>query len=151
MIDVTAVTNALLDYSMRLGLFETTTLHEPKAAPGNGMTTALWCQEIATIPDLSGLDNTAIRLAFDQRIYIPMKQEPQDAIDPDIIDATQQVFNAYSTGFTLEGLAFSVDLLGAYGDGLIAKAGYINQDSTIYRAMVLNLPLIFADAFDQEA
>jgi hypothetical protein len=150
MIDSVAVLGKLADYSLRLGIFDKVNRHEPKSAPGNGVNTAIWLDEFETV-ESSGLSMTSMRLAYQQRIYLPMLSEPQDAIDPAVHAATQKVMNAYSTGFSLEGTARQVDLFGAYGDKLRAKAGYINQDSKLFRAMVITLPLIIDDVFDQEA
>lgn len=155
-LDAATLSGALLDDLGQLGVFDQINKHEPKSAPGRGLTTSFWINEFAPI-QASGLAVTSMRLTYDQRIYLPMVQEPQDEIDDQILDATIAVMGAYSDQFTLRDPAGNqlircVDLLGMYSDGgLTAKAGYINQDSRIYRAMVLTIPLIIDDVFEQGA
>lgn len=149
------LSTALIDDLGQLGVFDQINKHEPKSAPGRGVTTSFWINEFAPVAS-SGLAATSMRLTYNQRIYMPMLDDPQDAIDDAILDATITVMAAYSDQFTLRDpnglqLIRQVDLLGSSGDGLSAKAGYINQDSRVYRAMVINLPLIINDVFDQEA
>jgi hypothetical protein len=42
-----------------------------------------------------------------------------------------------------------VDLIGQHSQGLRAKAGYVNQDSTVYRLMDVSLPLIVNDLYPE--
>lgn len=140
----------------QLGVFDQINKHEPKSAPGHGVSISFWVNEFGPCPGGSGLAATSMRLAYDQRIYLPMLTEPEDSIDDTILDATIAVMAAYSDQFTLRDptglqLIRQVDLLGAYGAPLSAKAGYINQDGRIYRAMVLTVPLIINDVFTQGA
>lgn len=141
----------LTSHAATLGLFDRLATHEPKNAPGNGLTLVFWVQEIKPVPAASGLNATTIRLEIHGRIYSNMLQEPQDAIDPNLVAAAATLITEYSGNFTLGGLVMEVDLLGAYGEGLGATAGYLNQDNRIYRVMELVLPLIVDSAFSQGA
>jgi hypothetical protein len=78
-----------------------------------------------------------------------MLAEPQDAIDPAMLDAVDLLCGAYSAGFTLGGALRSIDLLGTYGAPLSAKAGYLTQDSKLYRVMTITLPCIVNDLWTQ--
>ena len=42
-----------------------------------------------------------------------------------------------------------VDLLGQTGRALSAQAGYLEQDSKLFRVVVITLPLIVNDLWDQ--
>jgi hypothetical protein len=44
-----------------------------------------------------------------------------------------------------------VDLLGAHGIPLSARAGYDEQDSKMFRVMDINLPLVINDVWQQTA
>src|SRR5689334_16064904 len=99
-----AVFTRLVDHAAKLGCFDRVNIHEPKNAPGKGLTCAIWSDRIDTITS-SGLDSTSVRVSFKVRIYTPMIQEPQDGIDPDVLDATCALFTAYNGDFELDGLA----------------------------------------------
>lgn len=152
--EVDALTDAVLSHALASGLFEAVNNHEPKSSPGTGITAALWVQSIVGIPQISGLTSTSGRVLFNLRIYTNMLQEPQDSIDPAVIKAVDTLFVAYSGDFTLDGLVQSVDLLGAYGIGLTAQAGYQQVgaqagDANMYRIMTIELPLIVSDLWRQ--
>lgn len=142
---------AALDHALTSGLFDSVNGHEPKSAPGRGLTAALWADAIDPVPNTSGLNLTTMRLALNLRIYSSMLQEPQDAIDPNILTAVATLMAAYSGDFTLGGLLGDqgVDLLGRAGQALSARAGYLNQDNRIFRVMTILLPLIVPDAWEQ--
>ena len=148
---LTAIVDACTSHAMALGIFETVNQHEPKNAPGNGVACAIWSDVIEPIPEASGLTATTARVAMNVRIYMPMLQQPYDAIDPAVMEATSSLMGAYSTAFTLGGLIRNVDLLGAHGEPLRARAGYLEQDKKLYRAMVIMLPLIVNDLWTQTA
>jgi hypothetical protein len=142
---------AALDHALTSGLFDAVNGHEPKSAPGRGLTAALWADTIDPVPTTSGLALTTMRLGLNLRIYSNMLQEPQDAIDPNILTAVSTLMAAYSGDFTLGGLLQEqgVDLLGRAGPPLSARAGYLNQDNRIYRVMTILLPLIVPDCWEQ--
>jgi hypothetical protein len=147
--DVLAIINALLSHALSLGVFEHVNGHEPKAAPMDGLHGSLWVDEIAPAQRRSGTSATSVRLAFNFRVQTSMMAEPQDDIDPAILVAVMLLMRAYSGDFELGGQAAFIDLLGAHGAPLAAKAGYLNQDNRLYRVMVLAIPIILNDVFDQ--
>lgn len=149
-IDATTLIGAVRDHALTTGLFERVNGHEPKNAPGNGLTAAVWVQDIGPVLS-SGLAKTSARLALNVRIYSSMLQEPQDAIDPNIVSAVDDLFTAYSSDFELGGNVRCVDLLGMAGAPLSAQAGYLEQDKKLFRVMTITLPLIVDDAWDQVA
>lgn len=146
-----ALVAGVVDPALKLGIFERVNQHEPKNAPGPGLTAAVWVQRIDSIPARSGLDATSVRVEMSVRIYTNMLMEPQDAIDPRVMDAAAQLIGAYTGDFDLGGAVANVDLLGAHGVGLIAQAGYLNQDNKLYRVMTVTVPLILNDVWNQEA
>ena len=77
--------------------------------------------------------------------------KPADAIDPEIMDAVDVLFTAYSGDFDLGGTVRNVDLEGATGPGLSAQAGYLNQDGKLMRIMDIVLPVIVSDLWTQVA
>ncbi len=149
--EVEAITDAVVSHAAASGWFEQVNEHEPKNAPGYGLTAAVWCQGVAPIPGRSGLANTSGRLLFNVRLYANMTSEPQGQIDPRLLGALDALFAAYSGDFTLDGLIGNVDLLGSYGLALTAVAGYVDVSGVMYRVMTITLPLIVNDLWNQVA
>lgn len=139
----------LRSHALASGWFERVNQHEPKSKPGNGLTAALWVDRIDPVATVSGLAATSARIVFRLRVYSPFRQQPEDAIDPNILLAVASLMHAYSGAFTLDGLVMQVDLLGAHGIALSAEAGYVNQDGVLYRVMTIALPVVIDDVFPQ--
>lgn len=148
-LDVTALFDAMESHALSTGLFESVNGHEPKRASGNGLTAAVWMQDIGPVPESSGLSATTGLLTFFLRIYQNMLMQPQDAIDPMVTEAVNSLLIAYSGDFELGGNVRNVDLLGSTGIGLSARAGYINQDGKLFRVMTITIPLIINDLWSQ--
>lgn len=144
------LTTLLIDHALSLGSMETVTLHEPKSAPGHGVTLASWVVSRTAIQS-SGLNSTSVRFESIMRLYKNMLGEPQDTIDDDLADASDALWGAYSGDFDLSGQVRMVDLLGAYGAPLSDKSGYITQDNKLYRVIDVTVPVIINDQFDQAA
>lgn len=147
--DATALFNAVQSHAMTLGLFEQINTHEPKSKPGNGLTAAIWVQDIGPVPAGSGLAAATARVVMMVRIYTSFLAEPYDQIDPNMLGAANTLLAAYAGAFTLDGLTRNVDVLGASGAGLSARAGYLTQDKTVYRVMDITLPLIVNDVWTE--
>lgn len=149
--DVTPILDAVQSHALSLGLFERVNTHEPKNAPGNGLTAAIWADRIAPIPGASGLAASTGLVTFMVRIYSNMLQEPQDAIDPNLLAAVDTLIATYSGDFELGGSVRNIDLLGQHGPALSAQAGYINHDNKLYRVMTITLPVVVNDVWSQVA
>ena len=149
--DYQALEDAAVSAALTLGLFDKVQGHEPKNAPGHGLTAAVWAQEIRPI-QAGGLAATSGRVELATRVYTNMLREPQDAIDPAVLKAADALMAAYSGNFDLDIAGVRcVDLLGMYGDPLSARAGYLNQDGKLYRVMTVTVPVIVNDLWVQVA
>lgn len=144
-----AIISALISHAQSLGVFASVNAHEPKAAPTNGLTGALWVDEITPAPRRSGLASTSFRLAFNFRVSMNMLADPQDEIDPAVLTAVMLLLRAYAGDFELGGQVAFIDLLGAHGAPLSAKAGYMPQDGRLYRVMTIAIPVVINDVTDQ--
>ncbi len=148
-----AAVNALFDdvvsIAQALGDFDSVNAHEPKSAPGNGLTAAVWVQDIRPAPRGSGLSATSGVVTFSVRIYTSFVAQPFDMIDPNVLSATTDLLGAFSGSFTLDGDIRAIDLLGMYGAPLSAVAGYLNQDGKVYRISTVTLPFIVNDLWEQ--
>jgi hypothetical protein len=150
-LDSKALSDAMQSHALSTGLFESVNGHEPKSAPGTGLTAAVWSQRIGPAPRSSGLKVTSGLVTFFLRIYQNMLMKPEDSIDPMVLDAVDTLFGAYSGDFTLGGLVRNVDLLGSSGTALSGEAGYVNQDGKLFRVVTLTIPLIINDLWVQES
>lgn len=151
-LDILGVLDQLQSHAASSGFFDGPIgTHEPKNPPGNGLSCAIWVQALDPVPTLSGLAITAGRIEFNVRLYSSMLQEPQDAIDPNLITAVSGLFEAYGGDFELGGIAECVDLLGQAGAPLSAKAGYQNIDGHTYRVIQIIVPVLINDIWEQDA
>lgn len=146
-IDIVNILDQVESLAAQIGVFDRINKHEPKSAPGTGYSLAIFVQAIDPIRG-SGLNSTSIRLEFREHIYTSMLSEPQDGIDTDSIRLTDLLLEQYSAHFTLGGEARHIDVMGAYGTSLSARAGYIDIDNKKYRVMEITLPIIVDDVWD---
>lgn len=150
-LDIRTILDAVESHALASGYFAQVNGHEPKSPPTSGITAAVWVEQIGPARGASGLDSTTVRLALFVRLYSSLVQQPVDAIDPDLMTALDALMAAYSGDFTLGGLVRDVDLLGAHGDPLSARAGYLAEGGAEYRVMTITLPLIVSDLWAQVA
>ncbi len=108
------------------------------------MTCAVWADWIGPAPGRSGLASTTALVRVFVRIYKGMLAQPQDAIDPAIVNAVSMLYEAYSGDFQLGGAVRNVALM-----DMTAQAGYIDIDQKKFRCMTIVLPVIVNDVWDQ--
>jgi hypothetical protein len=150
--DARGLTDQIVSILASSGWFERVNKHEPKNAPGRGVTASVWVQGVDPVK-ASGLASTTIRVEFNARLMIPMLSEPQDDIDENLLMTLDSVFNLFSGDFELGGNVNlrMIDLLGAHGTPLSARAGYLTQDRIAYRTFLVVIPLIINDNWTQVA
>lgn len=151
-LDVTTILDAIQSHALASGYFTKVNGAEPKSPPDtSGILCAVWVEEIGPATGGSGLDSTSIRLAFYVRLYAGLLTEAEDAIDPNLMTALDALLTAYSGDFTLGGLVRQVDLLGAFGNPLAARAGYLVEGGAEFRVMTITLPVVVNDLWVQSA
>lgn len=148
-LDTAGIFSAVTSHAAGLGKFDRVNRHEPKSAPGSGVSAHIIVNRLDPAQRRSGLSSTTVRLELLVVIYQNMLKEPQDSIDPSVLSAVDALMAAYSGDFALGGKAANVDLLGAHGAPLSAQAGYVDIDKFKYRAMTVTLPLIINDLWEQ--
>jgi hypothetical protein len=148
---IAAIFDKTVSYAAASGYFDSVNAHEPKSAPGNGVTCAVWVDRIAPVRS-SGLASTSGLLVLMQRVYTNFISQPFDAIDPNVLSAVSWLIGAYSADFDLGGAGGTrnVDLLGAEGVPLAAQAGYIEIDRKMNRVMTVTIPIVVNDMWSQE-
>lgn len=150
---INAVLDKIVSYALASGRFDAVNQHEPKSAPGNQVTFALWMQRVRPLPKASGLSATSGMLLLTGRIYQNFKSQPFDAIDPNVTAAALDLMGTLSSDFALSGVPSvrNIDLLGQFGTGLDAQAGYVTVDQSVYRVITITIPVIVNDMFTQSA
>ncbi|MEU0411728.1 hypothetical protein ABZ307_28455 [Streptomyces griseorubiginosus] len=150
-LDVASIFDQVESHLHRTGLFDQVGMHEPKSAPGNGLSAEAWVEQITAVAAVSGLSTAGVRLEMNIRVRKNMLSEPQDEIDVVVLGAVDLLMNNFAGDFELDGEVMHVDVLGAYGTPLNARATYIEQDKRMYRAMTISLPLIIDNAWAEVA
>lgn len=138
----------LVDGMLQLGLFDRVQTHEPKSAPGNGLTVAVWVDRITPVLS-SGLAATSILHVVQVRVYGPFSAEPADLIDPRMSDAAAAIVEMIHGDLDFGDRVRDVDVFGANGVRLEAQAGYIEQDSRLYRVYTISVPVVVNDVWSQ--
>lgn len=148
-LDFNPIIDALISHALTLGVFDSVSGHEPANPPGRGMKCAVWMDRLAPLPERSGLASTSLLLIANVRTYMPVSQEPRDAIDPLMVTADGLLREAYSGDFTFGGAVAFIDLLGAYGTAMTTASGYLIQDTGSWRVYTLTVPVVVDDIFAQ--
>ncbi|MFJ7269426.1 hypothetical protein ACIQV3_22740 [Streptomyces sp. NPDC099050] len=149
-LNITGILDGVVSHAMASGQFEQVNGHEPANAPAHGLTAAVWTDTVQAVRS-SGLSSTTALLVFNVRVYTSSQAEPADAIDPNMLAAIDDLCAAYIGDFTLGGLVRQIDVLGAHGQPLLVRAGYIQQSGAILRVMTITLPVIVNDLWEQVA
>jgi hypothetical protein len=150
---VRATQDQIETIARRLGRFDKVQTHEPKSAPGSGLTFAAWLQMLRPVAAMSGLAVSSMLVVFNARIYLSMLGEPMDSIDVNAAAVAAEMMAQLHGGFVLPGISpdrAELDLLNRHGVPLEARAGYLNQDGKLLRIIDLFVPVIAYDVFDQE-
>ncbi len=152
-LDIDRILDPVVSHALASGFFERVNAFEATDPPGNGLTCAVWVDDIQTAP--SGLASTSALLILNVRLYTSMLSDPPDAIDPAMTRAGSGLINAYAGDFTLGDTVMAVDLRGIAGISLRARAGYLpmgsGADRVDYRVFTITLPLIVSDVWDEVA
>lgn len=143
------IRDVLISHAMSLGVFDRVNGHEPKNAPGSGLTCAFLLDRVDPTMRGSGLSSASARLVFSARIYSNAFQEPMDDIDLGMVDAVDVLLGSLMGDFDLGGYARNVDVFGENGINLQAIWGYADQDGRLFRIATVNVPVVINDAWDQ--
>lgn len=148
---VFSVFDKLTSYALATGRFDQVNQHEPKNAPGHGITCSIWMQSIR--PWHSGQATTTGNVIFNARLYTNFRGQPFDYIDPNLTAATCDYMGALAGDFALGGdnSVYAIDLLGMTGTSLSMQAGYVEIDRQMMRVMTVTIPIIINDMFVQAA
>lgn len=153
-LDAKAMQQALASHAMKLGQFKAPiSLHEPRVRPASELHAALWLNGITPIR-ASGLSTVSARVEWLFRMYTPGEQEPQDEIDAKVLTATDRFLSSLCGDFDLDDLLSDdlvrmIDILGAYGTGLNAAAGWARWSDGQSRVVTITIPVIVNDLWQE--
>jgi hypothetical protein len=150
-----AMLATLRSHAMATKAFGATMTREPVKPPGQGHTWAGWLSSLDPVPRASGLAVTSLRVEFQLRQYTPYNAPSNaaaDVIDDEIAARTDLLFAAYSGDFEITPRNHTIDLLGAYGEALRSRMGWLTfPPNTQFRIMDIFVPVILFNVYDQES
>lgn len=150
-LDIRSILDAVRSHAMKTGRFERVEGHELLHPVGHGLAVGVWPDLIR--PTTSGLASISVLVVVKVRLYGSVMPRPADEIDQQMVDAANDLMNAYSGNLRL-GLAAmrSVDVFGSAGVPLKLQAGYLPVgEGLLQRTIDLDLPLILNDVWEQVA
>ena len=147
-IGIRSLMDALSSLVAATGRFDRVTGHEPRSAPGLGITAAVFPSGGQPVP-ASGLDSTSVRVVLTTRLYHPAMELP-DEIDPNMIDAADDVMASLAGDVDLGSRVRMVDIKGAHGTPMTWATGFVEMPSGgLYRALDIQVPLIVNDVWEE--
>lgn len=149
-LDIQSVLDNIASHAMATGHFETVLGYVSKQSSTNGITAALYVENIQPIRS-SGLSNTSIRLEIEMQIYSSTYQAPYDGIDVNMVLATDAMFTALIGDFDLGSEVRHIDIFGAHGQSLRVRSGFMNLDGKEFRVFQITIPVILDEVWDQAA
>lgn len=129
--------------------FEIVLPHEPRKPPVAGFSIGAWLNTMDPIPRRSGLAATSLRVELMARIYLPMSGRPE-AIDTETARRVDLIFRALHDDITITPADHEIDWLGAYGEPVRARSGWLTIENALIRVMDIYVPFIVNDAYAQE-
>lgn len=142
--------NALVSHMLSTGRFASVNGAEPGAMPSNdSLAGAVWFTRVRPIGEASGLANVSIVMTLNVRLFTSLNTSPFEDIDPGMLAAVDDLFNAYIGDFTLGGLVRCVDVLGMYGTMLETQSGYVETDQVKLRVVDITVPLVIDDVWTE--
>lgn len=149
-LDLGTLTDALKTHAAASGLYEAVSGHAVITAHGPGL--AWWCMVEKMFPYAGGSGLNTVTACVVYKIMTTLNDsttDPQDLVDPAVANAADALLRLYLGDFTLGGLIRNVDVFGAAGTPLVAQAGWMTLDAARYRAMIITLPLIVNNLWDE--
>lgn len=148
MIDIDGITNALHSHVAASGYFDSVNGHEPKSAPGEGLSAAIWFNLFRPAQS-SGLSSSSVVVTMNIRCMSSMLAQPMDAIDPNLVKAADYLCNELASDFSLGSVVRSVDVRGMDSEGITAESGYISISEKMFRIIDIVVPVIVNDAWTE--
>jgi hypothetical protein len=151
-LDLGTITDALKTHAAASGIYEAVTGHGVVEPHAGGL--AWWCMVDDIFPYAAGSGLNTVTACVVYKIITTLNDsttDPQELVDPLVANGADALLRLYMSNFTLGGLVRNVDIMGAAGVRVSAKAGWMTLDNARYRAMIITLPLIVNNLWDEVA
>lgn len=143
--------NELASIVSRSGHFKKVLLSEPKGAPGQGLTAAVWVASCFPATGLSGYRRTGVNLQLRVRLMTNALEEPVDKIDTALADAMDKVLSDVITQLipyedeTEDDR--TLDVHGKYGPAFGGTFGYVNLDGKWFRVVDITAGVLLGNVW----
>ena len=151
-LDIAPFTAALMTDAAESGHCEYVSGHPIMAAHGSGVAFWLLVKRLFPWSARSGLAATSAVLVYEVVLTLnDTTADPPDDVDPRVVKAATALLGRYIGGFTLGGLVSNVDVRGAAGVPVNMIAGWmkLGTEGGRYRAMIITLPLVLNNLWDE--
>lgn len=149
-LDIRSILDNIASHALATGHLDAVLGYVSKQSSTNGVTAALYVEDIRAIRT-SGLNNTTVRLEIEMQIYSSTYQAPYEDIDVNLALAVDAMFTALIGDFDLGGEARNIDIFGAWGQPLRVRSGLLNLDGKEFRVFQILIPVIVDDLWAQTA
>lgn len=149
-IDIQSILDNVASHALATGHFEAVLGYTSKQSATNGVTAAIYIEEMKAIRT-SGLASTSVRLELEMQIYSSTYLEPYNDIDAGLGRAVDALFTALIGDFDLGSEARNIDVFGAWGQPLRVRSGLMNLSGKEFRVFQVLIPIIVDDCWDQAA
>lgn len=146
-LQVEEITAKCVSFVQQLAEVESVNDGDIRHMASGGLRAALFFSDMLPIPVVSGMGAVSVRLEYKIRLYGRLQSEPSDAVDPEMTRAVDAICNAFASQFTLEGVVRNVDVLGANGEAMRARSGYLDIEAQTCRVVDITIPLICNDVW----
>ena len=136
--DVTNTMRAIQSHLAAAGYFRHVQIGEPKAAPSQRFTAAIFMEAIE--PHDIPLATICALYKMVVRVYDNMTHEPQEDVELEMSIVVDKVMNDLSGDFTLGGTVRGIDV-----SQLRTQWSYLDVDRTMYRIADISIPIIVND------
>jgi hypothetical protein len=153
-LDWTGLRSAVITHAKLSGRYERHQEAEYLTPPGAGLSVAVFGGPDAITPvRTSGLGMTSARVELLARIYHPAKTTPVGVVDARLVAAADDLMYRLTGDFTLNSRARAIDVLGAHGEMLRARLGWLPypEEGGVYRVADITIPIILNDIHEQVA
>jgi hypothetical protein len=145
-LQVEEITARLVSFVAEQGVVEDVNGGDIRHMLSGGLRAGIFVTDMTTIQS-SGLAVVSVRLEQTIRLYERMQVEPSDVLDVDTLRAVDAICNAIVNDFTIDGIVRQVDVLGAHGQPLRARPGFLPVQEQECRIVDVIVPLICDDVW----
>lgn len=148
-LQVEEITARCVSFVAGLGVVEDVNGGDIRHMIGGGLKAGIFVSDLTTIQS-SGLDSVSVRLEQTIRLYERLQVEPSDVLDVETLKAVDAILNAFVENFEIDGIVRQVDVLGAHGQPLRARPGFLTVQEQECRIADVIVPLICDDVWIYE-